>query len=68
MKLIKYLKPNFLLILGLALLFGNCSRDKSEDAVIATFPKNGDVYIDGFSAGLEYFPFGDSFFAATVIN
>jgi hypothetical protein len=35
----------------------SCERDLSDDAVFATFPPNGDVFIDSFSAGLDYFPF-----------
>ncbi len=68
MKNNKFLKPNFLFILGLVLLFSNCKRDRSDDAEIATFPKNGLVYIDGFSAGLEYLPFGGSFFEAFTVD
>ncbi|MCB9035486.1 MAG: Ig-like domain-containing protein [Lewinellaceae bacterium] len=62
------MKSNILLFFGFVLLFSNCTRDLSEDATIATFPKNGDVYIDGFSAGLEYLPFGDSYFAAFSVD
>ncbi|MEO1258599.1 MAG: Ig-like domain-containing protein [Bacteroidota bacterium] len=62
------MKAKILFFLGFALLFSNCSRDKSDDATPATFPKNGNVYIDGFSSGLEYLPFGDSFFAAFSVD
>ncbi len=54
--------------LGLTFLFSNCKRDISDDAIPATFPKNGTVYIDGFSPGLEYLPFGDSYFAAFSVD
>ena len=57
-------KTKILFFLGFALLLGNCKRDISDDAKPATFPKNGVVYLDGFSAGLEYLPFADSYFAA----
>ena len=33
---------------------------KEEDLVLATFPTTPEVFIDGFSAGLDYFPFADS--------
>ncbi|MCB9337069.1 MAG: Ig-like domain-containing protein [Lewinellaceae bacterium] len=56
------------LSLGLAFIFSNCKRDISDDATPATFPKNGTVYIDGFSPGLEYLPFGDSYFAAFSVD
>ncbi|MCB9276086.1 MAG: Ig-like domain-containing protein [Lewinellaceae bacterium] len=62
------MKSNILYLLGFVLLISNCTRDLSEDAEIATFPKNGEVYIDGFSAGLEYLPFGDSYFAAFSVD
>lgn len=62
------MKSNILFLLGFILLFSNCTRDLSEDAEIAAFPQNGEVYIDGFSAGLEYFPFGDSYFAAFSVD
>ena len=64
----KYIKTNFLLLLGLVFIFSNCKRERSDDALIATFPKNGEVYIDGFSAGLEYLPFGDSYFEAFKVD
>ncbi len=57
-----------LFLLGFVLIFSNCKRDKSDDAKPATFPKNGEVFIDGFSAGLEYLPFGDSYFAAFTVD
>ena len=37
-----------------------CERELSDEAVFATFSKNGDVFIDAFSAGLDYFPFVDA--------
>ncbi|MEM6723979.1 MAG: hypothetical protein AAF598_08070, partial [Bacteroidota bacterium] len=55
-------------LLGVALLFSSCERELSDDAVLATFPKNGLVYIDGFSAGLEYRPFAGSFFEAFSVD
>jgi hypothetical protein len=57
-----------LFLFGLAFIFSNCKRDLSDDAKPATFPKNGLVYIDGFSAGLEYLPFGGSYFAAFTVD
>lgn len=62
------MKINTLLLLGLVLLLSNCTRDLSEDAKPATFPANGNVYIDGFSAGLEYLPFGDSYLEAFSVD
>ncbi|GAB4515594.1 MAG: hypothetical protein Tsb004_24590 [Allomuricauda sp.] len=37
-----------------------CEREFSEDVEFASFPPNGDVFLDTFSAGLNYFPFVDA--------
>ncbi|WP_445381976.1 Ig-like domain-containing protein [Robiginitalea sp. IMCC43444] len=54
-----YLKNS--LILALA-LFGlaSCEREVSDQVEFATFPKNAEIFIDGFSGGLEYLPFQGS--------
>lgn len=62
------MKPNILFFLGFVLLLSNCTRDLSDEAKPATFPSNGEVYIDGFSAGLEYLPFGGSFLEAFSVD
>jgi hypothetical protein len=62
------MKLNILLFFGFVLLISNCTRDLSEEAKPATFPPNGEVFIDGFSAGLEYLPFGDSFCEAFSVD
>ena len=46
----------FFLSLGV-LVFSACERDFSDDVEFATIPPNGDVFLDAFSAGLDYFPF-----------
>lgn len=62
MKKLKTLK--IILITGILFTtIQSCERDISDDAVPAPFTSNGEVYIDGFSAGLEYLPF-----AGTVQN
>ncbi|MFY9242400.1 MAG: glycosyl hydrolase family 16 [Polaribacter sp.] len=48
--------------------FSNCERELSSEAELATFPTIGDVYIDGFSAGLDYFPFANSNFDAFRVD
>ncbi len=62
------LKSNLLLLLGFVLLFSNCEREIEKDLKKATYSKDGTVFIDGFSAGLEYFPFGDSYFTAFTVD
>lgn len=58
MKKIKfiYLKNSFILgILFFTTL--SCEREISDEVAFATFPNTAEVFIDGFSAGLNYFPF-----------
>lgn len=58
-----------MLLIGLfAVAFQACERPISEDAVLASYPKNGEVFIDGFSSGLEYLPFADSYFEAFSVD
>lgn len=45
---------------GLFALLTACEREVSDQAALATYPQNPDVFIDGFSGGLEYLPFGGS--------
>ncbi len=54
---------NLKLTLLLAFIFtvtSSCEREVSEDVEFATFSKNAEVFIDGFSGGLDYFPFAGS--------
>lgn len=49
------------ILLGLmCTLVTSCERGLSDDVEFATFPKNPEVFIDGFSGGLQYLPFGGS--------
>ncbi len=63
-----FFRSKIICLLGIALIFSNCTRERSDDAIAATFPKNGIVYLDGFSAGLEYLPFAGSFFEAFKVD
>ena len=56
---IKISKFSLLLSLVLVAVVG-CERDLPEDAAEATFTSNAEVFIDGFSSGLEYYPYADS--------
>lgn len=62
-----YLKTTFLLGMMLSILI-SCDRDISDDAELAGFSQDGTVFIDGFSSGLDYFPFGDSYFEAFSVE
>ena len=54
-----YLK--FTLLLGLIFVINvSCEREVSDEVEFATFPNNPEIFIDGFSGGLEYLPFGGS--------
>ena len=55
-----YIYTKITFFLGVLLLTTSCEREISNDAVLATFNSNGEVYIDGFSGGLEYYPYADS--------
>jgi hypothetical protein len=62
MKKIYNMKLRWIILLGLPLFFAtSCERELSDDTVeYARFSNNPEVFIDGFSAGLEYFPFNGS--------
>ncbi len=64
---INYLKNTFLLALAL-LASVSCERNLSEDATLSTYSKNGDVFIDAFSAGLGYGAFGGSKYSAFTVD
>ncbi len=53
-------KNSLIALLSIFLLINfGCAREIDE-LELATFPKNGEVFIDGFSGGLEYAAFGGS--------
>jgi hypothetical protein len=68
----KNMKTNnliFAILLGFmsALLLG-CKRNLSDDVEFAKFPNNPEVFIDGFSGGLQYFPFAGSKLNAFTVD
>jgi hypothetical protein len=46
----------------------SCERDLSDDVTEALFSNNPDVFIDEFSGGLNYFPFGGSKLDAFTVD
>lgn len=50
----------FMLLGVISMMASSCERDLSDEAVPATYPTTAEIFIDGFSGGLDYFPFGDS--------
>ncbi|MBX2815262.1 MAG: hypothetical protein KTR24_04675, partial [Saprospiraceae bacterium] len=63
-----YIQPLYVAF-SLLVLFTSlgCTRD-DEDLQPATFSKNGDVFIDGFSGGLQYRPFAGSKLDAFTVD
>lgn len=54
-------KSNLIYLIALVLVVG-CERELSDDAVLASFPKKGEIFTDNFvSMGSDfYFPFADA--------
>lgn len=51
-----------------SIIISGCQRNISGDVEFATFPKNPNVFIDGFSGGLQYFPFAGSKLNAFTVD
>jgi len=68
MKTKKYIYSKLALALSLFMVMASCERDLSEDAVVAGFSTDPDVFIDAFSAGLDYAPFSGSFQEAFSVD
>ncbi len=50
-----------LLFTGLVLTWSvGCEREVSDEVDFASFPQRSEIFIDGFSGGLQYLPFGGS--------
>jgi hypothetical protein len=69
MKKMKTTNLTLVILLGFmsALLLG-CKRNLSDDVEFAKFPNNPEVFIDGFSGGLQYFPFAGSKLNAFTVD
>lgn len=69
MKIRKFICLKIMLLLGLIFTFTvSCERDPSDEVELATFPKTAEVFIDGFSGGLEYLPFNGSKLDAFAVD
>ncbi|GAA4899940.1 hypothetical protein GCM10023311_26680 [Flaviramulus aquimarinus] len=55
-----YAKTIGLLSIGFMIVL-SCERDISDDAVPASFPATSEVFLDGFSGGMQFDAFGDIF-------
>ncbi|MDZ7605922.1 MAG: hypothetical protein U5K79_10140 [Cyclobacteriaceae bacterium] len=68
MKSIKIISIRIALLGLISFPLSNCERSLSEDVEFARFPSNPEVFIDGFSGGLNYFPFGGSKLDAFTVD
>lgn len=62
-----YLKNSFVLGLFFAASV-SCDREISDEVQFANFPNSPEVFIDGFTGGLNYFPFEGSYFQAFTVD
>jgi hypothetical protein len=62
MKNKKFIYSKFTALFILAIVFStvSCERGLSDDVEFASYSTSGDVFIDNFSSGLDYFPFVDA--------
>ncbi|GGD56280.1 glycosyl hydrolase family 16 [Muriicola marianensis] len=61
MKNIRVKNIGILILSGLVLSWSvGCEREVSDEVEFASFPQRAEIFIDGFSGGLEYLPFGGS--------
>ena len=61
MKFLEFKSTQLTILAGLLLMFFAQGCERTVDGLEEPdFPANPDVFIDGFSAGLEYFPYEDS--------
>ncbi len=59
---------NTLITGAIFLLFTSCEREYSDQVEFATYPNSPEIFIDGFSGGLEYFPFDGSKLDAFTVD
>jgi hypothetical protein len=57
----------YLLLVSVIILFSSCEK-YSDDLSVLTRPKNGDVFLDGFTAGMNYAAFGGSVVTAFQVD
>ncbi|WP_299667766.1 glycosyl hydrolase family 16 [uncultured Polaribacter sp.] len=67
MKILKNKNLKYLLLLGVVFTL-SCERNFSDNIEFAKYPATGEIFVDGFVGGLDYFPFGDSFAEAFSVD
>lgn len=69
MKNTQFIYSKITLLLGLVFItVTSCERPVSDELEFASYPANGEIFIDGFEGGLDYFPFGGSFAEAFSVE
>lgn len=71
MKNIKFFRLNKIAVIGfIAFIYMGCDRDLSDDAIVATFPKVGEIFTDNFvGLGSDFFlPFAGSRLDAFAVD
>ncbi|PQJ81538.1 Ig-like domain-containing protein [Polaribacter glomeratus] len=59
---------NFAMLALLGIVTTSCERELSQEAELAGYPTNAEVFIDAFSSGLEYYPFAGSKMTAFSVD
>lgn len=69
MKNIKFIYLKITLLLAFIVTVTiSCEREVSDDVEFASYSNTGEIFIDGFMGGLDYFPFGNSFAEAFSVD
>ncbi len=69
MKIYNSINFKLAMLLGAVMIVSSsCERELSDDAELATYPTTAEVFIDGFSGGLEYLPFAGSKLEAFTVD
>jgi hypothetical protein len=69
MKNMRTNKLVFTILTGFIIIsISGCERKLSDEVKLAKYPNNPAVYIDGFSSGLQYLPFGGSKLDAFTVD
>ncbi len=69
MKKMKTTNLTLAILVGfMVVLLAGCKRNLSDDVEFAKFPNTPEVFIDGFSGGLQYFPFAGSKLNAFTVD
>lgn len=69
MKNIQFIYSKTAFLLGLVFItVSSCERPYSDEVEFATHSSTGEIFLDNFTGGLDYFPFGGSFEEAFSVD